>query len=337
MTGTATMTAGGTNELTITAKDAYGNVDTYYAGSTLYFSGPGTAPGGQVPTVENTDVGLATAVAFTNGVSNAGAATLIAYRAQSTTVDVSDGSIDSSGNTAYDLDLTVGAAAAATLDLTPEGGSTTAGAAFSVIVTAYDSYGNPATGYTGVVHFTSTDGSATLPGDYTFSSSSHTFTNGVTLFTSGTRNVTVTDLGNGSLTDTETWSVSAAAAATLDLTPEGGSTTAGAAFSVIVTAYDSYGNPATGYTGIVHFTSTDGSATLPWRLHLQLQFPHLHQRRHPVHLRQPDSHRHRHWERLPDRHRNVDRHCRLCQLYHHLARHGHHHRWFDPDLHCGSL
>ena len=44
----------------------------------------------------------------------------------------------------------------------------TAGTAQSLTVTAQDAYGNTATGYTGTVHFTSSDGSATLPANYTF-------------------------------------------------------------------------------------------------------------------------------------------------------------------------
>ena len=35
-------------------------------------------------------------------------------------------------------------------------------------MTAQDPYGNTASGYTGTVHFTSSDGAATLPGNYTF-------------------------------------------------------------------------------------------------------------------------------------------------------------------------
>ena len=35
-------------------------------------------------------------------------------------------------------------------------------------VTAVDAYGNVATGYTGTVHFTSSDGQAVLPANYTF-------------------------------------------------------------------------------------------------------------------------------------------------------------------------
>ena len=46
------------------------------------------------------------------------------------------------------------------------GGSS--GTPFSVTVTALDQYGNVATGYTGTVHFTSSDGQAVLPANYTF-------------------------------------------------------------------------------------------------------------------------------------------------------------------------
>ena len=65
---------------------------------------------------------------------------------------------------------------------------TTAGAAHNVTVTADDAFGNTATGYLGTVHFTSSDGLAVLPGNYTFTAGdagAHTFTNGVTLKTAG--------------------------------------------------------------------------------------------------------------------------------------------------------
>src|SRR5580700_2113284 len=47
-------------------------------------------------------------------------------------------------------------------------GTATAGTAFNFTVTAIDVLNNVATGYTGTVHFTSTDGIATLPAAYTF-------------------------------------------------------------------------------------------------------------------------------------------------------------------------
>ena len=57
---------------------------------------------------------------------------------------------------------------------------------FTVTVTAKDAYENTATGYTGTVHFTSSDSGVgvTLPSNYTFQAEdvgTHTFTNGVTL------------------------------------------------------------------------------------------------------------------------------------------------------------
>jgi streptogramin lyase len=47
-------------------------------------------------------------------------------------------------------------------------GSATAGAPFTVTVTAQDAANNTVTGYTGTVHFTGSDPQATLPPDYTF-------------------------------------------------------------------------------------------------------------------------------------------------------------------------
>ena len=108
VTGSSSMSAGISNELTITAYDASGNVATSYTGSQdLVFSGPSSALDGTMPTVEGTDVGTSTTVNFTNGVSDAGAATLIAYMVETPEVDVTDGTIDSLGDPSYDLDLTV--------------------------------------------------------------------------------------------------------------------------------------------------------------------------------------------------------------------------------------
>ena len=58
----------------------------------------------------------------------------------------------------------------------------------SFTITAYDRYGNVATGYRGVVRFTSNDSQATLPATYFFTDAdagSHTFS--TTFRTAGTR------------------------------------------------------------------------------------------------------------------------------------------------------
>jgi hypothetical protein len=72
--------------------------------------------------------------------------------------------------------------------------STTAGQTFSLILTAWDHYGNIATGYTGTVAFASSDPRATLPATYTFTATdngTHTFD--AALRTAGAQSIKVTD------------------------------------------------------------------------------------------------------------------------------------------------
>src|SRR5881394_4195707 len=106
-----------------------------------------------------------------------------------------------------------------TLLLTGFPSSITAGVPGSVTVTLKDQAGNPATNYTGTIHFTSTDGQAVLPANYTFVSADagvHTFSSGVTLKTAGIRSITATDTVNSSLSGTQlSIAVSPAAAAQL--------------------------------------------------------------------------------------------------------------------------
>ncbi len=85
-----------------------------------------------------------------------------------------------------------------------------AGDTTTATLTAYDSNYNVATGYLGTVHFSSTDGAATLPANYTFTSGdagTHTFTGGFVLQTPGTHTVTVTDMANPTITLTRTVTV----------------------------------------------------------------------------------------------------------------------------------
>src|SRR5262249_55076464 len=142
---------------------------------------------------------------------------------------------------------------------------TTAGASHTFVVTAFDPFGNKVTGYTGTVHFASPDGHAVLPANYTFTASdagTHTFT--ATLATAGTQSITATDTAIPGVSGTESGiSVTAAAASALQLTGFPTPTTAGVAQSLTVTAVDAYGNRASGYTGTIHFTSSDSQAFLP--------------------------------------------------------------------------
>lgn len=139
----------------------------------------------------------------------------------------------------------------------------TAGTAFSVTVTVKDNSGNTITDYTGTVHFTSS-ALGILPPDYTFTGAGVGNDNGVHTFS-----VTLNTAGGQSLTVT---APDAARVRPITVNPGvathlaiSGPTSikANTTFSITVTAYDAYGNVATGYRGTVHFSSTDGGATLP--------------------------------------------------------------------------
>ena len=147
--------------------------------------------------------------------------------------------------------------------------SVTAGIAATDTVTARDPYGNVATGYTGTVHFTSTDpnGQAQLPPDTAFAAGDngvHTFTNLVILVTAGVQTLAVTDTGNPALTGSLPVTVNPNVATQLILTQAFPSPIAAGKEGLFeVTAQDQFGNIATGYTGTVQFGSDDVQALLP--------------------------------------------------------------------------
>lgn len=246
------LTAGTASTVTVTARDAFSNTATGYTGTVDFTSTDGAASLPANYTFVGGDNGVRV---FTSGV------TLRTAGSQDVTItDVGTPALTD------DQTATVNAAAAASLTLTGLPGSLTAGTSSTVTVTALDTFGNPASGYTGTVHFTSTDGAATVPTDYTFvggDNGVHVFTAGVTLRTANSRTVTVTDVGTPAFTDTETVTINSGAAASLTLTGLPGSLTAGTASTVTVTVRDGFSNLASGYTGTVNFTSTDGAATLP--------------------------------------------------------------------------
>src|SRR5207302_1377057 len=118
------------------------------------------------------------------------------------------------------------------LALTGLPASVTAGASSTFTVTAEDQSGKVATGYTGTVHFTSSDSQATVPADYTFTGADagiHVFTNGVTFKTAGVQSITATDTTTGSINGSGSSTVTPAAAKSLHFSGLPASTVAGTA------------------------------------------------------------------------------------------------------------
>ena len=130
-----------------------------------------------------------------------------------------------------------------------------AGVPHNFSVTAKDTFGNTATGYTGTVHFTSSDAQALLPNNYTFVGGDNgTRSFSATLKTTGPRSITATDTLSSSISGTQSGiTVNAAAASQVRVeTAANGSGTIVPAQSVIaghsITIYavgrDQYGNYA---------------------------------------------------------------------------------------------
>jgi subtilisin family serine protease len=245
------ITAGEPGSITVTAYDAYGNVATGYTGTLAFTSSDPKAVLPAEYTFTVADLGTYT---FPITLKTAGTQSI-------TVTDTKTSSL-----TATESGIAVqGSAAAQSFVVTGFPKTDTAGAAGSITVTAYDAYGNVATGYTGTVTFTSSDPKAALPASYTFTTADDgTDTFPVTLDTAGMQSITVTDTKTSSITGSESdIDVQAAAAQTLKATGFPASGTAGVANQVTITAYDAYGNVATGYTGTIAFTSSDPKAVLP--------------------------------------------------------------------------
>ncbi|MGA9673560.1 MAG: Ig-like domain repeat protein [Terracidiphilus sp.] len=131
----------------------------------------------------------------------------------------------------------------------------TAGVAFNFTITALDAGNATVTGYTGTVHFTSTDGAAILPANSTLVNGVGTFS--ATLDTAGTQTISVADTVTTSATGTSgTITVSPGALSHFSITGPG---TVGSfqnnAFSI--TALDFANNVVTSFNGTVTLTSSD--------------------------------------------------------------------------------
>jgi len=244
----ASASAGSPVSVTVTAHDAFGNTVVDYGG-TVHF------------TSDDAQAELPADYTFASSDQGSRQFTVTLKTAKAVQVSVADGASALS----VSATVQVAPAAAVQLKVTAPESPVTAGTSFPVELVLEDTYGNVATGYTGTVFFSSGDGQAVLPADYTFVAADagrRSFS--VTLKTAGARTVTVADTVNGMLTATKTVTVRNSAASTLVLTGLPASVDAGVTVSTLqVEARDAHGNRALDYTGTVHFTSGDTQAVLP--------------------------------------------------------------------------
>lgn len=280
--------AGGSSNLTITAKDEAGNTVTTYTGShSLVFSGANASAGGTKPTVSNssgtaTNFGTATAISFTSGVATVSSAkngVLRLYQSGTASIVATEALI----TTPSPPTITVSSAAAAKFVLTAASSTPVAGALDELTTTAQDTYGNTATSYTGS-HSLVFSGASASPGGNTPTVSDSTgadvafgaataieFTAGVAkaseanggamkLYRSGSTSVKATE---GSITTPTAVTVTVAPGSATKLVLSSSTLTPVAAtgFNLTTTAQDTYGNTATGYTGSKNITFAGASAS----------------------------------------------------------------------------
>ena len=243
VTAPATTTSGSALPMTVTAVDAAGNPATGFLGTVF---------------ITSSDPAVTSTFAYTFTAADAGTHTFTGA-VRLVTLGIQTVTVASPLMTSATTTVTVTPAVTKLAISAPT--ATTAGDTFNVTVTALDSLGGVGTGYTSTIHFSSSDVQAGLPADYTFTPADagvHTFT--VTLKTAGSEFLSATEVG-GTITGGAFVNVTPAAASSLTLAGGGGSI--GVARPITIVARDVYGNFATGYTGTVHFTSSDPRAVLP--------------------------------------------------------------------------
>jgi len=276
MTGAVNETAGGIETITVTALDSFGNVATGYAGTVKPTS---TDPHASYPTTVTPTAGVAQ-FPFTP------------VTAGSQTLSVADSAAATVAGLAK---FTVSPAAAAALVVTGASGGV-AGSVEQVTVTAFDAYGNVATGYNGTLHATSSDPNATLPGDLTLTAGTATVP--VTLVKAGTDSVTLTDTQASNLTGSATGIVVTPAATTRFVVGGPAATIAGQGQTYTITATDVYGNFTPDYSGTVHYSSSDLAAIVEPNQFAEAAF-----------RADGDPLQHASWEPILDRHDANFPHC----------------------------
>jgi hypothetical protein len=280
--------AGGSSNLTITAKDEKGNTVTTYTGShSLVFSGANAAPGGTKPTVANssgtaTNFGTATAITFTNGVATVSTSkngVVRLYQAETSSIVATEGLVTTPSPAAINVSSTT----ASKFALTAASATPTVGVLDELTTTAQDTYGNTATTYIGVHSLVFSGASASPSGtnptvsdstgvDIAFggattvdfaagvAKASEAGGGGMKLYKSGSTSVKATE--GALLTPTAvTVTVGAGTATKLVLSSSTATPVAATGFNLTTTAQDVYANTATGYTGSKNITFAGATAS----------------------------------------------------------------------------
>ena len=291
ITGSTSQTAGTTNNLTITAKDAGGNVATSYTGDkSLTFSGANHSTNPVTnPTVADKNgtampFGTVTTITFVSGVANVSGSSngvMTLFKAETAVVAITDGSISAAG--ANRLTVTVSSENFAQFALSLTSPQTNAVAFTGTnTLTAQDAFGNPVTTFNASTDNVTIVANAPLTGTVSgLGSGANNVLNQAGDFSSGVANLTTLGMkytGNataGTFTATSnTGKTVTSGSVTIDggalnhflVEKSGGGTigtqTAGTAFNIIVTAQDANNNTVTSFTANGNKVTLTSTGTL---------------------------------------------------------------------------
>ncbi|WP_164969666.1 beta strand repeat-containing protein, partial [Aquirufa rosea] len=264
VTGTGTQTAGGSQAITITAKDASGNTATSYTGSkNITVSGanssinPSTAP-----TFAGNNLGVEASLNFTAGVATG---SLVLYKAESATISATDGTISSTDGDRLSVSVSASTLAKFQADLATPQNNAIAWIGTNTL-TAQDAYGN-------IVSYNASTNAVTvtnsLGGTITgLGSGNNNVLNQAADFVGGVADLTALGIkysgavgsgtftftsATGGITGNDVVQIDPGTASKLVIT--GTSTqTAGATQNITITAKDASGNTVTTYTGAKNIT-----------------------------------------------------------------------------------
>ncbi|HEY6910397.1 MAG TPA: hypothetical protein VI356_13555, partial [Myxococcales bacterium] len=174
--------AGDQLAMTVTARDAFGNVADGFTGTVTFTS---SDPAASLPA----------AFTFTAGDKGSHSFSVLLSTAGNATVTASSGSLTpGSGNVNVKHGVTG-------LSVAFAGAEAWAGTPATATVTAQDKFGNRVTNYTGTVAFTSSDAAASVPANVTFAAADNgQVTVNVTFNTIGAQTFTATDTAAASVT-----------------------------------------------------------------------------------------------------------------------------------------
>ena len=228
---------------TVTALDASNNVAAKYAGTVQVTS---TDLQAVLSPPRSTLVnGIGT---FSATMNTAGGQTITATDTVAAAIRGTSASIDVSASLGPHFSVTAPA-------------NDTAGSSFNFTITALDGANDVLPSYSGTVSFTSSDSQASLPVNSMLTSGTGSFS--ATMKTAGSQVIIAADTVTASMTGTSN---------PINVSPAGTThfsvlapayVNAGTAFQLDVSALDAWNNVASAYSGMVHFTSSDGDAALP--------------------------------------------------------------------------